>query len=149
MHGRLRKRGVPMDSTDRKALIRAHFETYRDLAWTENFLPRFERYGVSGTRLETYREAWNRGAEQRDWGRWQEESEKYPNERLQDMLTDYIETLDALGMPRWQIGRRRYGDILNDMARTKSGRSYPSPGKTEGTGNQDTRSDSRLMPGKV
>jgi hypothetical protein len=105
-----------MDSTDRKVLIRAHFEAYRDLAWTQNFLPRFEKYGVRGTRLEDYRQTWNRHAEQCDWARWQEESDKYPNERLQDMLMDYIETLDALGMPRWQIGQRRYGDILNDMA---------------------------------
>ncbi len=138
-----------MDSTDRKALIRAHFEGYRDLAWTENFLPRFEKYGVRGTRLETYREAWDRHAEVRDWGRWQEESEKYPNERLQDMLMDYIEALDALGMPRWQIGQRRYGDILNDMARTKSGRSCQSPGKTEGKGNQDKRPEIGLIPGQV
>jgi hypothetical protein len=105
-----------MDSTDRKALIRAHFEAFRDLAWTENFLPRFEMYGVSATRLETYREAWDRCADGRDWGRWQAESEKYPNERLPDMVMDYIETLDALGMPRWQIGQRRYGDILDDLA---------------------------------
>jgi hypothetical protein len=105
-----------MDSTDRKDLIRAQFEGYRDLAWTENFLPRFERYGVSGTRLETYHEAWVRHAEERDWRAWQEESEKYPIERLQDMLMDYVEKLDALGMPRRQIGQRRYGDILNDMA---------------------------------
>jgi hypothetical protein len=134
-----------MDSTDRKALIRAHFEAYRDLAWTENFLPRFEKYGVRGTRLEDYRQAWHRCAEQRDWGRWQEESAKYPNERLQDILMDYIETLDALGMPRRQIGQRRYGDILDDMARTKSGRSNQSSGKPEGKDTQDKRPDNRLM----
>jgi len=105
-----------MDSSDRKALIRAHFEAYRDLAWTENLLPRFEKYGVSAIRLETYREAWNRHAEQRDWAAWQEESGKYSNERLQDMLMDYVEKLDALGMLRRQVGQRRYAEILAEMA---------------------------------
>lgn len=135
-----------MNSTDRKALIRAHFEAYCDLAWTDNFLPRFERYGVRGTRLETYREAWHRCAEQRDWARWQEESEKYPNEHLQNMLTDYIETLDALGIPRWQIGRKRYGDILKNMASNDKEQQVRSPTRDNGReGNPDKRPDTRKV----
>jgi hypothetical protein len=89
-------------ATTRDNLIRRHFEAMRDLTWAETLEPKFREQGVDPAAMKEYREAWNRHSETRDWAWWQHESKGDSTERLEDMLMDCIEKLDAIGMLQWQ-----------------------------------------------
>ena len=102
-------------SREREQLVRRHFEAYRDLTWFEDLEPKFREYGVEGKQLQSFREAWNERAEQRDWAWWQKEVARTPNERLEDELMDITDRLDALGCLRWQEEQRqRDQDAMRD-----------------------------------
>jgi len=105
----------------REDLIRRHFEAMRDLTWFEKLLPKFQRHGVNSEMLETYREAWNRHAEKNDWVWWQQEAKGDSTERLQDMLMDAIDNLNAVGMLQWseQAKLKRILEGSNDGSDTR------------------------------
>lgn len=94
-----------MEAKDRKALIRQHFEIYRDLTWAQEMEPKFRECGVNSAAMKDFREAWNKHAETRDWEWWQAQAKSYSNERLQDMVMDVAEKLDAIGMMQWKQDR--------------------------------------------
>jgi len=121
---------------DRDDLIRRHFEAMRDLTWAETLLPKFQRHGVNAEMLETYREAWNRHAEKRDWVWWQEEAKGDSTERLQDMLMECIDKLDALGMLQWseQAKLKRILEGSNDQG---DKRENPTQAKDRSRGGRD------------
>jgi|SRR5581483_6876227 len=118
----------------REDLIRRQFEAMRDLTWAETLLPRFQRHGVNAEMLETYREAWNRHVEKRDWVWWQEESRGESTERLQDMLMDTIDKLNAVGMLQWseQAKLKRILEGSNDKSDTRESHTHEAS-KTQDT----------------
>jgi hypothetical protein len=89
----------------RETLVRRHFEAVRDLTWAQELEPKFRRHGVDGATLASYRDAWNRSAEKRDWAWWQEAVKGYTDNRLEDEITDCIEKMTAIGMRQWQQDR--------------------------------------------
>jgi len=94
-------------ATHRDQVIRRHFEAMRDLTWARELEPKFRRHGVSAEVLEDYREAWNRHAERKDWPWWQAEAKRYSTDRLDDMLADCIDKLNAHGLLQRQRENKR------------------------------------------
>src|SRR5271155_3877843 len=88
-------------ATFRDELIRAHFESHRDLTWADKVEPQLKDRGRGAASISSYRQAWNEHMEKRDWAWWQKEAQRFSNEVLDDMLMVCIDRLDALGMLQW------------------------------------------------
>jgi hypothetical protein len=88
-------------ATFRDQLIRAVFETRRDLTWAEKVEPQLKDFGLDPASITGYRQAWNEDMETKDWARWQTEAQRFSNAVLDDMRMDCIDRLDALGMLQW------------------------------------------------
>src|SRR5579872_4341212 len=103
-------------SNFRQGLIRADFETYRDLTWVETFELRLRKQGVDAEALKAFREIWNEQMEERDWEYWRGEARKLSDAELDDQRMDCVEKLDALGCLQWKEesqGKETFERLLN------------------------------------
>ena len=95
------KSGAQEPYMTRSQLVRAHFELYRDLYWSQEMEPKLRELNSSPDAMRHYREAWDVFIEDRDWQHWREdETRRCSNEELRAEISVYKAELKSLDMRR-------------------------------------------------
>jgi hypothetical protein len=113
------KSGAQEPYMTRSQLVRAHFELYRDLYWSQEMEPKLRELNSSPDAMRHYRQAWDVFIEARDWQHWREdETRRCSNEELRAEIGVFKAELKSLDMRRTaheraDTGHPSFGDILN------------------------------------